>query len=753
MSPANYLLDRVAEILVYSDKKQNEGCRLLRLWDFHDDESQMEQLCLIAWQKVLQACIGRKDALTKGGKLTALSESIGRAIIEQIQDAHAEELDPLLVRHTIPLGDLFLEAFLQADRINISREYKGIRAPYRVTLVGQDFDFTTKLTGTVFKRPGKVTTAFSPITKGSYIKGYVSPARFLADLEANPPYIQCLNKVRQQGFKLNLDALELLEQHPAKRTIELIDAEGELFEYDILSDGTQLPKRLKHYPDMSPFLGATRDPRVVRMRSKYYEYKQILLKAQLVLAEFERMDVPPAEGVFWQEVFFDYRGRLYYSEPFFNFQGSDQARALFLFEERAPVTAEAEKALWIHAANCFGVSLSIKELTEAQEKGLISEPYTAYLKRDGLDSIGLDKLSLDDKVRWMQEWVASHPVIDFQEKAEKPFSLMAVLWVLHECLFDGRNTTDLPTPIDGSNNGWQHLAAMSRDEEAGALVSLVDSNIQKDFYTTIAKVLKHKVPAWFSEKEIPLKHIRKGITKRGAMTRAYSAGRRRIGINMYDDCHAEGLVTTYGISEEDCQMLAQHLIEAVNQVCQGPLRVMKYLQKLALLELSSGHRQGLTWTTPSGFPVIYRVWKTMTFKYKGTIRGIPNSKDNRINHVLRRPVTNPETKERVPDMKSFAAGISPNFVHSMDSSHLHLVCSQMTSPFAGIHDSYSTTPGESEELKALVKEEFINLYDTKNFLSDIKFMLLTDPLSGKGLEPPLGSLRIQDVRYSTYFFC
>ena len=34
--------------------------------------------------------------------------------------------------------------------------------------------------------------------------------------------------------------------------------------------------------------------------------------------------------------------------------------------------------------------------------------------------------------------------------------------------------------IDGSNNGWQHLAAMSKDKQAGTLVSLVPTPIQKD---------------------------------------------------------------------------------------------------------------------------------------------------------------------------------------------------------------------------------------------------------------------------------
>ena len=64
--------------------------------------------------------------------------------------------------------------------------------------------------------------------------------------------------------------------------------------------------------------------------------------------------------------------------------------------------------------------------------------------------------------------------------------------------------------------------------------------IQKDFYVQCAKDLIKRVPDWFEERQMPMKHIRKGIAKRGSMTRAYSAGAQKIAENMYLDCHVEG---------------------------------------------------------------------------------------------------------------------------------------------------------------------------------------------------------------------
>ena len=111
--------------------------------------------------------------------------------------------------------------------------------------------------------------------------------------------------------------------------------------------------------------------------------------------------------------------------------------------------------------------------------------------------------------------------------------------------------THLPIPIDGSNNGWQHLGSISKDVQTGDLVGLIPIEIPKDFYVQTAKEL---ISLTKDERlcsilnSMPMKHIRKGITKRGSMTRAYSAGAGKIAENMFFDCKAEDYHTTYGIT-------------------------------------------------------------------------------------------------------------------------------------------------------------------------------------------------------------
>jgi DNA-directed RNA polymerase len=308
----------------------------------------------------------------------------------------------------------------------------------------------------------------------------------------------------------------------------------------------------------------------------------------------------------------------------------------------------------------------------------------------------------------------------------------------------------LPIPIDGSNNGWQHLAAMSKDKQAGALVSLVPTPIQKDFYVAVAKALIELMPNWFNERQIPMKHIRKGIAKRGSMTRAYSAGKKKIQSNMYDDCHVEGYTSKYNITEEDTDILAGGLIKAINSVCSGPLKTTKYLQKIAEHELNCGE-QGIEWVTPSGFPVKYKVYLQHERRYQGTIKGVNNNKS--ISHIVKVDVRNKETNEKVPCRRSFASGISPNVVHSYDASHMANVIRNFGGSFGAVHDSFSTHANDVDKLQQITKEEFIKQYDYENFFDVIQNNLMKHKDSFTYTQPTLGDLNVSDVINSQYFFC
>jgi len=735
MNPLQYLTERVSKIILNSDKIQNEGARLLAhhsTWEYD-----LERFINEAWDSLLRYCIRNKNATHSASvKLTFASDLIGKRIARAIG---ADESD---IKTTLSLGDLLLETFLQDGLIDIFREYEGRKAPYLIRIVNMDDNIKPTLIGTSFEPLLPIAGLYSQLTKDPFIKGWTNSKLFHEYLDK--PFVRSLEALRQQPWVLNQPLLSAMKEAKPPEILDLVDENGELQPYNIHHENLHLPKKLMHL-DGTKFMGK-KDPKLQRMLSKFFEYTQVIKKAELV-----------GNKTFYQEVSCDYRGRVYYAESFLEFQGSDLARALFLFGNKKRVDERAYYWLCVHAAACYNKSYTIAEL---QGLSYLTTDYIKYLNEEGLDTISVDKMTLDDRALWVKhnlEFIintarAKH----IEHNAEKPYSFLAACIeiagyhkakILRTEYFSG-----LPIPIDGSNNGWQHLAAMSKDKQAGTLVSLVPTPIQKDFYVAVAKELITVMPDWFEDRQIPMKHIRKGIAKRGSMTRAYSAGKQRIAKNMYDDCHMEGFTVKYNITEEDCTKLAGNLIQAINTVCAGPLKTTKYLQKIAEHELNSG-RNHLTWHTPSGFPVIYKAYLQHERKQRGTIKGIQGNKDGRVMHVIKVDVLNKETGERVPCRRSFASGVSPNVVHSYDAAHMANTIVGFNGSFAAVHDSFSTHACEVDFLQEVTKQTFIAQYDVSNFFDIIQDTLMLNKDTFEYSQPLLGDLDISEVLDSKYFFC
>jgi DNA-directed RNA polymerase len=80
-----------------------------------------------------------------------------------------------------------------------------------------------------------------------------------------------------------------------------------------------------------------------------------------------------------------------------------------------------------------------------------------------------------------------------------------------------------------------------------------------------------------------------------------------------------------------------------------------------------------------------------------------------------------------------------------------LVISAWDGAFGAIHDSYSTHACEVDDLLELTKEVFIKMYDKDNYYEVIEASIL-NTYEGFVERPELGSLDINEVRKSDYFF-
>ena len=633
-------------------------------------------------------------------KLTVTSTSVGLQVLAALGVLNTNH------QEIISVGDLYMEAFLQLGYISIEREYDGFRAPYVIVLTDTWEELGElppeyirhTLTGTSFTRPQDITGLRNEFTKKPYIKRMVSEDDFSQVLDA--PFVKSLNKLQQTAWRINI------------KLAKAVEANIEFF-LDLEDDST-------------------------KARSKAIEMKFVISKVHAISTK-----------VFYQMVECDYRGRIYYTEPFLNFQGSDVSKGLFEFSQSKEVDTAGFKWLCIHTACSYNQSYDIEVLPE-----WATTDYRAYLQEEGLTTLSVDKMTLRDRELWtlnnldlVNHSAAGH---HFAKDAEKPVSFLACCFDIEGYMLAKKlgvpYYSRLPIPVDGSNNGWQHLAAISKDKQAGELVSLVPSAIQKDFYVQVAKRLIERMPEWFAERNIPMKAIRKGIAKRGSMTRAYSAGQKKIAVNMYTDCRAEGYDKKYNITEDDCIVLSKQLILAINDTCVGPLKTMKFIQKLTDHILSSGET-GTRWTTPSGFPVLYEMWIQKNIKVRGRIKGI-----GQISHRIKVPVVTPNG-DLIPCRRSFASGCSPNFVHSMDAAHMAKVIASFSGDFGAIHDSFSTHACDVNTLLEHTKWAFAMMYNSDNYFTTIENMLLETREGYRLKQPELGTLDISEILSSDYFFC
>lgn len=788
--------------------KANKG--IITLKGYPDWEERLPMLVFSALQIMVQRLSSDHNSTIGSTKYTEVSMAIGKFVIGTMSPI---DLSP---HKKLAVGDLFIGGFYQGGKgyVDIYRDtsyaaWNGSE-PYILAVNDRFHELGVmpplcpkELLGSTSSSPIPPVTEMVQEHGRSVIK--TSDDRhtqhLLLSVQEQLPWIRSLDKLQSQGWMINEKVLKgvvagisnfthIVKPRPNKGSpIKVRTAFEALKKRDTKATRTKFNTETMLW---------NMELEVLKAQSKNVETGVIMKKAEALL------DM----GVFYQYVELDYRGRAYYQEPFMNFQGADLARGMFLFSEGKRITDT--KWLAIHTANTFN---------ESFDKGHFPHwclhDYDTILDESGLDSFPVDRMAMEDKERWcvhnlqMIRDTASSGAI---RSCDKPVSFLACCheWVGY--LEDPLGyLSHLPIPIDGSCNGYQHSAAISQDAVTGQLVSLTDQPIQSDLYTVAAQKLKEKMPAFFAARPLmKMHHIRKGITKRAVMTRAYSAGKSRISDAMYRDCHSEGYTTLFNISMLDCIELGSALYDLIGDICPGATETMKYLQTLAEFELGkykvfdtqgnpvsptdkrhlharkqqlkkraelsdkeldelrsisstllsyknvcvrgNGVNPFITWETPTGFQVIYEAYRTSSLKVLSTIpgcslqSGIGTSRvPGRITHVLQMPTS-------YPDIRKFQSGISPNFIHSMDSSHMAGIAHVWEGAFGAVHDSFSTHIADVEDLLSITKEVFVDIYDVEDPHAEIANMILQGDATIDFPLPERGSLNIQEVLTSRYFF-
>ncbi|KAF4743758.1 hypothetical protein FOZ63_026469 [Perkinsus olseni] len=102
-------------------------------------------------------------------------------------------------------------------------------------------------------------------------------------------------------------------------------------------------------------------------------------------------------------------------------------------------------------------------------------------------------------------------------------------------------------------------------------------------------------------------------------------------------------------------------------------------------------------------------------------------------------------------------GFPPNFVHSLDGTHMLLTAEECTKhglAFAAVHDSYWTHACDVDEMNVVIRDMFVKLHSEPildNLYRDLSIMLGVNSFLLPEL-PGRGNLQLDRVKESAFFF-
>jgi len=198
--------------------------------------------------------------------------------------------------------------------------------------------------------------------------------------------------------------------------------------------------------------------------------------------------------------------------------------------------------------------------------------------------------------------------------------------------------------------------------------------------------------------------------------------------------------------------LASLTLSSLGEVFTGASDAMKWLA-LCASEISSVAGEPVEWDTPLGLPVLQPYFKLKARRVHTVLTSMTiydediNIWDDLMKSNLHAPVN--RAKQR--------AGMPPNYVHSLDSSHMMMTaarCFDEEVLFASVHDSFWTHACDVPTLNWALREAFIELHQ-QPLLSHLhaQFQRRYPQIDWSKLPPPVqGDLDVRCVRDATYFF-
>lgn len=509
--------------------------------------------------------------------------------------------------------------------------------------------------------------------------------------------IEALNNLQAVPWRINGDVLSIVQQAAL------------LFDFGDVTSLNPGPK--PEYPED----GTDEQKAIWKAHVKaWYADRKVrgvrYLRNRKALDEAEEMR---AEAGVWFTYYADFRGRLYARTGGVSPQGGDLEKGLLHFARGKPLdTPEAVRWFKLHGANKYGI----------------------------------DKVSFDARLAWVQEHheqiiASARSPLDckFWTEADAPVQFLA--WALEYAAWteDAQFPSRLPISLDGTCNGLQNYSALLRDQVGGTATNLVDGPAPRDIYAAVAEralVILAGLPA-SPLRDAWLAHgINRKVTKRTSMTLPYGCTRYACAEFIVKDyleptAPKEIDKADYGAAGN---FLSHVVWAAIGDIVVKARECMEWLKGWAKHCVDTG--QAVEWTTPNGLVV--------RSEYPKEKKLIVKSVAFKSQIYLSRPELGTVDGRRVQN------AVAPNFVHSLDSAHLCRVVNEAArrgmTPSA-IHDDYGVHAADTEAFTAVIREKFVGMY-----LNDDILKRMAESKGYKVPPPEPGTLDLQSVLSSTYFF-
>ncbi|EFO18076.2 DNA-dependent RNA polymerase [Loa loa] len=426
----------------------------------------------------------------------------------------------------------------------------------------------------------------------------------------------------------------------------------------------------------------------------------------------------------------DFRGRVYPITPYLNHMGDDLNRSLLVFAEGRPLGDDGLRWLKLHCINLTGILKKESNFTRAI--------YADEMLPKMLESANSP---LSGEMWWT--------------KSEEPWQTLSACMEIRNALQTGDPVTfisHLPVYQDGSCNGLQHYAALGRDQEGGMEVNLVPAEKPSDVYSSVAvrveqkRLEDEKSPdseahdLALSLRTIMPDPVSRKVIKQTVMTTVYgvtmNGARRQI----------ERQLKAIGIDSNERMKYATYLADrtfrSLNDAFTSSMKMKDWFRDCAEAIVKLMHT--VEWITPLGLPVYQPYLETIMEE----------------NKVYRLP-------KSIKQVNAFP----PNFVHSLDSTHMMLTalyCRRLGITFAAVHDCYWTHACEVDQMNRICREQFVQLHSEplvkqcaeffrQKYLPNwLRTVMLAEEFQElrKIFTPKVrqGMLDLDAVRKSTYFF-